>query len=927
MFRLLELEVVHWDFWQRFRLPLDASIITIVGPNGSGKTTLLDALRTLLALECSRKRDYKRYVRRNGEDFCWLRGVVDNQRPQGSSRRPFGLPFQHDRITLACRIDRKGGDWVRKYWVAEGDTPIEAMESQGQEFGVRDYQRLLQSAGLSPAIARVLSLEQGQTDKLTELAPRELLDLVFQVFGDKEVLDRYQEARHHQEATTRELNEVERQLEMLAASLERHETRVNRYLEWRRLRDEQTLLTSEVLPRLEYHGLEREVQNARRVLAAQRREWRELRAKSHALGERIGAQRQVIEDARAARQAAEALEQVRYEELNEINRALGKYQALVEQHDMLLAQAAAGAGDPGTDPATLERLEDERDRLRLELATLRQEQAATRELLENLAAGRRADPADVAAFRQALSQAGIAHDLLTDLVEILDPAWQAAVEAVLAPFAHIVLLAREQDAERAFALGEQLRYRHYIVPDRGVPSLPPQGSLLEVVSFKKPVPEWLIRLLERTQRVEDAAAGAKLPRAQDWVTRTGYLRERRGARHAAPEQARFGQARIEALQTRLRQLDEACAPLVQRLDGIGREIAALRSRLAGIDAGAQLAARAAEFADARRQHEALTAQRRAVGEAVHAAREARSRAEAALQAHLQGLHRMELELGQVERELNQRANWAARAEQVERLRRLRHLRRTLPVSWRDGEANQQLLEKWRDTTNVRRRLEEIEARFASESWETDESVIALRDKIRADHERQSRELAQRRQDNAMAQAQTDAARAQYSKVLAHTVRRYGRNLRTLGELAGVRVEYEPLGSDLSDLALAQAGLVVRFDFDEKGFMGLNDGDASGGQQVMKSLILLVALMMEESRPGGFVFIDEPFAHLDIVNIERVASFLKATRAQYLLTTPVTHNVNVYDPSMLTLVTFKKRPGETWAPRVGVLRRDTAGHGS
>ena len=93
-------------------LPLDAAIITIVGPNGSGKTTLLDALRTLLALECSKKRDYKRYVRRNGEDFCWLRGVVDNRRPPG--KRPFGLHFQRH-VTLACRIDKKGGDWIRKY--------------------------------------------------------------------------------------------------------------------------------------------------------------------------------------------------------------------------------------------------------------------------------------------------------------------------------------------------------------------------------------------------------------------------------------------------------------------------------------------------------------------------------------------------------------------------------------------------------------------------------------------------------------------------------------------------------------------------------------------------------------------------------------------------------------------------------------------
>jgi ABC-type Mn2+/Zn2+ transport system ATPase subunit len=39
MFSFQKLEVVHWDFWERFSLPLDADVITVVGPNGSGKTT------------------------------------------------------------------------------------------------------------------------------------------------------------------------------------------------------------------------------------------------------------------------------------------------------------------------------------------------------------------------------------------------------------------------------------------------------------------------------------------------------------------------------------------------------------------------------------------------------------------------------------------------------------------------------------------------------------------------------------------------------------------------------------------------------------------------------------------------------------------------------------------------------------------------
>jgi chromosome segregation ATPase len=843
---------------------------------------------------------------------------VDNQRPPGSSKRPFGLPYQQDRITLACRIDKKGGDWVRKYWVAEGEVALEDIEQHGQEFGVRDYQRLLHSAGLSPAIARVLSLEQGQTDKLCELSPKELLELVFQVFGDKEVLERYQEARHHQEHTARELDAVQNQLEALGNSLERHEQKVNRYLEWHRLNQERTQLVAETRPRLEHYLLQKEAENAGRALQALRRDWRGKRAEKQALALDLQVHQQALQAAQLRKQAAHENEQVQQRTLNELNHELGKWEAIVEQHDRLLQQAES-AGGKVADARELEQLENERDRLRLRIAELEQQQRQLDEMLENLAAGRRTDPADVAAFRQALSGAGIAHDLLTDLVEITDPFWQAAVEAVLAPFAHIVLLSKEKDAEAAMALGEKLRYRHFIVPERTASSLAPQGSLLQVVHFSQPVPEWLLRLLERIRRVEDATAGAKLPRGEDWITRQGYLRERRGGRFAAPDQARFGKARLESLRQQRADLEKMLAPLRQQRDDLTGRMRNLQAQLAGENASAQLATRAAEFAEARQRYDTLVIQRRDNG--VYQSQQDRERADDAVVAAQGALDKNHLLMQKLDKEIADKENRAAREDQAKRLLRLRWDRQKIPAAWRDASANQQITEQWRDSTNIERRIQEIERRFAEESWETDASVITLRDKIRDDYARQESDLAARRRDNEMARSQTDNAREQYIGVLRYTVNRYVKNLKALGEMASIKVEHEPVLLSSDDVALAQAGLAVRFDFDDKGFMGMNDGDASGGQQVMKSLILLVALMMEESRPGGFVFIDEPFAHLDIVNIERVASFLKSTRAQYLLTTPVTHNVNVYDPSLLTLVTFKKRAGDAWAPRIGVLVRE------
>lgn len=303
-------------------------------------------------------------------------------------------------------------------------------------------------------------------------------------------------------------------------------------------------------------------------------------------------------------------------------------------------------------------------------------------------------------------------------------------------------------------------------------------------------------------------------------------------------------------------------------------------------------------------------------------RQQRNEADDAWRQAERAVEKTTAQLQDVDKRLAEKANKPARLQQAERLRSLRRSRRTLPANWLDETANAEIAKEWESLATIDREIHKIERDLAEKTWITDANILLTRDKLKADADRQAEELADRARDNRMAEAQTLAAREQYVNVLRATVRRYGRNLRTLGEMADIKVEAElPLLAD-DDVALGQAALTVKFDFDEKGFMGLNDGDASGGQQVMKSLILLIALMMEESRPGGFVFIDEPFAHLDIVNIDRVAGFLKTTQAQYLLTTPVTHNVNVHDPSLLTLVTFKKKPGAPWAPRVGVLVRDS-----
>lgn len=931
MFHLKRIEVIHWDYWQRFSQSLDAGIIAIVGPNGSGKTTLLDAMRTLFALNCSGKRDYKRYVRRADQPYAWLRAVVDNRRI-GTFRHPF-FPLIEDDVTLICRIRKQGGDWQRQYLIQDGNVPIdERLERSAEWIGVNDYKRRLESAGLTSAIAQVLSLEQGETDRLCEYTPKALLDLVFQVFGDKQVLDAYAQAKSDQREAEAELDKLEGDLAKTRNDHETYRSRANRYLQWRQIKEEEARLVAEIKPRLELMGLVESMRGAESQLEGVQRDMAAKQEELELEQRKLERLRRELAAASETEQRAQREAQIRETAHLAARDAAAATRALLAERDRLQEQTRAEHG------ADAVKLAHDLVACRARLAEINQvlSQARTRlkdceDEIPQLAGGKPPAPRYVAEFRAALDESRIAHAMLSEIVEVIDPGWQAAVEALLAPYRHVVLLKRERDRGAAWQIGERLCYRHFVVANRMMAVDATPGSVLEVVRFSAEPPAWLAQLLDRVRRVENAAAGMQLAADQDWITRAGYHRERRGARHiaVAAQDYHFGEA---ARRARLAALTAERAALAAQIDALNAESRTLeqgvsrdQAALAGFNAAQMLAARGEEFSAAQsrlaeeqqiveREHTALDAARDAERAAAATVIQARQDAK----QNEERIKTLEIALLECNRQLGALAD-----EQQRRHEMAQRLKAGMPPAWHEETALAQLAQEYGSCANVELRLRELAARLANEDWETDERVIAMRDKLAGDLAEKESRAADSRRECERARTLTESARGEYINVLRATIRRYGKNLRELGAKAGIAVEHEMPHLENDDLVLSQAGLIVRFDFDQKGMIGLNDGEASGGQQVMKSLILLIALMMDDERPGGFVFIDEPFAHLDIMNIDRVAAFLRATRAQYLITTPSTHNLNVFAPAQLTLVTHKKRAGERWAPPVAMIRRDAA----
>jgi chromosome segregation ATPase len=782
---------------------------------------------------------------------------------------------------------------------------------------------------LSQAIRRVLTLDQGATDKLCQLPPKSLLELVFDVFGDKTVLDDYQRARNEQTEADREQHGLEHQLSLIGVSLQETEGRVRSWQEWDALGRERTELVADVLPRTELAELHAAIRGARPQLLGLKRKCRELSQRDVELDQRLRALDTNEEHLRGEQKAADGTRQQGQRQLDEARRAYTENEVLLKQELRLREQVAAQDGADHDAQgrvlidarSQLARLQGEEARLREELSTLTAQLGAWRR-------GQRYTPEFEQTFRRALDDAGIGHSMLSEIVEITEPRWQAAVEAVLAGYRHVVLLDHPRDREAAWRLGEQHRYKHFVVADRAPTTAPTRGSLLEVVDFNAAAPEWLLRQLDRIRRVDDVADGTKLGKEQDWITPQGYFRERRGGRHLGVDDVYFGSAARERQlregEARLQRIEEQLHTLTGQRKQWQQQASDAENLLRGANASGQLADRTDEFAAA---HEAQATLQEDVQRCADSYAAADTHYEAVREKRQQNSRQRDNEAREHKQTQQQLADSTRqftqfRNEQIERLKAFRHKRSHVRPGRRNRQAMAELRERYESPAAARREIERIERRLNEGHWESDAGCVPLRDKLAGDHDGLKQDLVRRRQHLERAARITSEARAAYLNVLRNTVKRYARNLKLLAELAGIGVEVELPELSNEDLALAQAGLNVRFEFDKKGWIGMDDGEASGGQQVMKSLLLLVALMRDEDRPGGFVFIDEPFAHLDIFNIDKVGAFLKSTRAQYILTTPATHNINVFQPSDLTLVTSKRRPGATWAQPLAVLRRRT-----
>jgi chromosome segregation ATPase len=277
-----EAQFVNWGSMRPDVIPLAAPGITIaVGPNGSGKTCWLDGLKVILGVaDFSQRRTPASYIFNGGPsnipaDQAWLRATFANPVQSGQRHRVFAVAGNGcedaEHVTVICRVQ---GD-KRKYLVLPGhvtwgrERPIDAdlndlvaRMPDNRWLGPHKYDYLLERAGVSKALRGVLSLPQGETDRLVSETRSGLMRRLLELTGRQGTLDEFRVARaKYGEARTLH-REARQQFEQKKLGLAQLQSKLRQYREWEALGEKLHAINGFLLPAARHFAAVEELEAA-----------------------------------------------------------------------------------------------------------------------------------------------------------------------------------------------------------------------------------------------------------------------------------------------------------------------------------------------------------------------------------------------------------------------------------------------------------------------------------------------------------------------------------------------------------------------------------------------------------------------------------------------------------------------------------------
>ncbi len=924
MFRFKALELMNWDCYPHYRVPLDGEIILLVGQNGSGKTTFLDALRVLLnGPRLSKSRNLHHYVQPDVE-VAMIKAVVTNQLV--GTKRPFahlGIYGDTD-VSLICLLYNRGPQKVEKeYFILKGDIPNEEVAKLKNGLKPLQYSRQMEEAGVSRSTLKLIALEQGQTDRIGQLSPKELLELVMDITGNRDIIRRYEEAKANYRSSYQQLVELRAEYNKICYQTQELEKQAREAQSFKELLAEKTVIEQEKLPLAKWYQILNQMHEAEKVC-------QEIIDKRNALERQNQLALQQHEKLRASKEEFEKKQEKLKSELIEQERKLNlMHQEIGQCHSEWqrldeLRRACERIPKNLSMEAMMAKMEEAQARYyqyKNELTQLQKNVEACQKELQGLKQHKLPSyPGEVYEFRELLSNSGISHLVLAECLEVTDPVWQLAIEAFLARDRFTIFVA-EDNFLRAKKLGEKHRYGFYVT--RFCPTRLPKIRPHSILSYLAIQDE---RVNDRLMQLNDVILVKTVEEGHDYqnditITVQGYRQDRRGGIFiannikfycgglAAERQTKELLEEIEGMNRKIEELHQSLYTASHQMKEAEENLVLLKKKEEWEGAQSHHAQLKTQGEELIKASEILVQERNRIKDDLEKLIEERNQAIRSEQELYREAEKFQHDRQQLTDTLH------LKEQQLLQLRwQKENLDKTLPTTNKTYTPEQLEPTPW-----LEHKLQDLTRQLEVFGGCRDAAMILLYEHELTQLEAKQKQLTRQEEDQQLRSQELEKCREDYRQMIMHTINFYNKAVKDLADLAGCRMRVA-LEIGGGDSLIEEAQLYAKVSFDQKAEVDIHDKSLSGGQDVIASLILLVALSRMEQDASGFFIMDEHNAHLDMLRIMEVGHFLRSTRAQFVLTTPTTENMAALAVADLILTFTKRTAVDTTAPKPRYIRR-------